>query len=131
MRSTKIIFLALAASLAVILAGCTTFKLSGAQVTAKLPSYTKVGTFDTTVWVNKFLGSSGGATLFNITSDAMDAPIYDAIQREIQKYSADAAVDITVEYQASFVNLLLNWVTANIYAPGEAHITGTLVKYNK
>jgi hypothetical protein len=131
MRSMRISLLALGAVLTIGLAGCTTFKFSGAQVTAQLPSYTKVGTFDFTIWVNKFLGTSGGATLFNITADAMDAPIYDAIQREIHKYSADAAVDITIEYQASFVNLLLNGLTAGIYAPAEAHVTGTIVKYGK
>jgi hypothetical protein len=131
MRSMKIALLALGAALTIFLAGCTTFKLSGAQVTAELPSYTKVGTFDITVWVNKFLGSSGGITLFNITSDATDKPIYDAIQQEIHKYSADAAIDVTIEYKASFVDILLNAVTANIYAPGEAHVTGTIVKYNK
>ncbi|HTP58862.1 MAG TPA: hypothetical protein VMM82_08090 [Spirochaetia bacterium] len=131
MRSTKIALFALGAALIIFLTGCTTFKLSGAQVTAQLPSYTTVGTFDINVWVNKFLGSSGGATLFNITADATDAPIYDAIQREIHKYSADAAVNITIEYQASFVDILLNGLTAGIYAPGEAHVTGTIVKYNK
>jgi uncharacterized membrane protein YjgN (DUF898 family) len=38
---------------------------------------------------------------------------------------------VTIEYQASFVNILLNIVTLNIYAPAEAHVTGTIVKYNK
>jgi hypothetical protein len=38
---------------------------------------------------------------------------------------------VTIEYQASFVNILLNVVTFNIYAPAEAHITGTIVKYSK
>ena len=115
----------------VLLAGCTSFKLSGAQMTAQLPSYTSVGTFDIDVWVNKFLGNSGGTNLFNITADATDAPIFDAIQREIKKYSGDAAVNITIDYQASFVNILLNAVTGGIYAPAEAHITGTIVRSSR
>lgn len=131
MRSKIGIFSFLIAVLGLALVGCTTFKFSGAQVTSRLPAYTKVGTFDVTIWVNKFLGSSGGATLFNVTADAMDAPIYDAIQREIQKHSADAAVDITIDYKASFVNLLLNGLTSGIYAPATAHVTGTLVKYSE
>ncbi len=131
MKSRRGIVLALVVALTVALVGCTTFKFSGAQVTAKLPSYTKVGTFDVTIWVNKFLGTSGGATLFNVTADAMDTPIYDAIQREIQRYSADAAVDVTIDYKASFVNILLNGLTSGIYAPATAHITGTLVKYSR
>lgn len=131
MRSRTALMVVLVVLLGVLLAGCTTFKFSGAQVTPQLPSYTSVGTFDINVWVNKFIGNSGGATLFNITADAMDAPIFDAIQREIKKFAGDAAVNVTIEYQASFVNILLNIVTLNIYAPAEAHITGTIVKYNK
>jgi hypothetical protein len=118
--------------LAVIaLSSCTTFQLSGTQVTKQIPSYTSVGTFDITIPVNEFLGSSGGANLFNVTADAMDTVIYDAIQREIQKYTGDAAVNVTVTYQASFVDILLNVITFNIYAPAHAHITGTIVKYSK
>ena len=45
------------------------------------------------------------------------------------KYTADAAVNVTVEYRASFVNLLLNGLTFGIWAPARAHVTGTIVKY--
>ena len=133
MKSKALIFaLALVVALGAVLSGCTTFKFSGAQVTAEFPAYTSVGTFEVTIWVNKFLGlAPGGATLFNVTADAMDAPIYDAIQREIHKYSGDAAVNVTIEYRASFVDILLTGLTAGIYAPTEARITGTIVKYSK
>lgn len=127
----KPIRVGLFAVLVVLLASCTTFKISGVQVTAELPAYTEVGAFDIDVWVDKFLGSSGGATFLNVTADAMDAPIYDAIQREMRKYSADAAIDVTIEYEASFVNILLNAITGGIYAPAEAHVTGVLVKYSR
>jgi hypothetical protein len=122
---------ALVMAVIVLLAGCTTFKLSGVQVTKQLPSYTSVGTFDVTIWVNEFLGASGGANIFNLTADAMDQAIYDAIQREIQKYSGDAAVNVNIEYRASFIDVLLNGVTGALWAPAEANITGTVVKYNK
>jgi predicted RNA binding protein with dsRBD fold (UPF0201 family) len=79
--------------------------------------------------VNEFLGSSGGANLVNVTATNMDNEIYDAIRREIQKYSGDAAVNVTVEYQASFVDLLLNGVTFGLYAPAHAKISGVIVKY--
>ncbi len=131
MNPRKLLVFVLLGALAFAIVGCTTFKFSGAQITTQLPAYTSVGTFDITVWVNEFLGSSGGANLLNITADAMDAPIYDAIQREIHKYSGDAAVNVTIEYNASFVDILLNGITGGIYAPAEAHITGTVVKYSK
>jgi len=109
---------------------CTTFKFEGAQVTRDIQSYNSVGTFDITVKVHEFLGSSGGANLFNVTSDAMNTVIYDAIQREIQKYTGDAAVNISIEYQASFIDLLLNGITYGIYAPATARVKGTIIKYN-
>jgi hypothetical protein len=115
----------------VVLSSCTSFELSGAQVTKQIPSYTSVGTFDITVPVHEFLGGSAGINLFNVTADAMDTEIYDAIQREIQKFTGDAAVNVTVTYRATFVDILLNAITLNIYAPAHAQITGTIVKYSK
>ena len=123
-----ILFLAV---LAVLLAGCTTFQVTGVHVAKMLPAFSKVGDFDINVWVNEFLGSSGGANILNVTSDAMDAAIYDAIQREIQKFSGDAAVNVKIVYGADLVQMLLNGVTAGIWAPANAHVTGTIVKYNK
>lgn len=114
-----------------IVASCTTFKLEGTQVTREIPSYQTVGTFDIKLKVHEILGTSGGTNLFNITADSMDTKIYDAIQREIQKSSGDAAVNVSIEYKASFIDLLLNGITWNIYAPATAQIKGTVVRYNK
>lgn len=111
------------------MASCTTFKFEGAQITKELPSYTNVGTFEITVKVSEFLGSSGGANLLNVTSDAMNTKIFDAIQREIQKASADAAINVSIEYKASFIDMILNSMTFSLYAPATAVVKGTLVKY--
>ncbi len=116
---------------ALFVSSCTTFKFEGAQVTREIPSYNAVGNFDINVKVNEFLGASGGANLLNVTADNMNTAIYDAIQREIQKFTGDAAVNISIEYQAGFVDLLLNGITWGLYAPATAHIKGTIVKYNK
>lgn len=110
-------------------ASCTTFQLSGIQMNEEMPSYQAVGEFETSVMVNEFLGSSGGANLVNATATNMDNPIYDAVRREINKYSGDAAVNVTVKYEASFVDLLLNGITFGLYAPAHAKIEGTVVKY--
>ncbi|MDC7224174.1 MAG: hypothetical protein PQJ60_10570 [Spirochaetales bacterium] len=115
---------------AVLLASCTTFQLSGAQITREIPSYDTVGEFDISVNCNEFLGSPGGANFLNVSSDAMDTVIYDAIQREIQKYTGDAAVNVVIRYEASLINLLMNGITFGLYAPATAHITGVIVKYN-
>ncbi len=128
----KRIGLLIVAALAVAFAAsCTTFKLEGAQVTREIPAYNTVGTFSTSVHVSEFLGAPGGANLLNVTATAMDTAIYDAIQREIQKYSGDAAVNITIEYKASVIDYLLNAVTFSLYAPATAEISGTIVKYTK
>ena len=116
--------------LAVVLSSCTTFKLSGAQVTREIPAYDTVGTFDITVKVNEFLGSPGGANFLNVTADAMDTEIYDAIQREIQKYTGDAAVNVVIEYKAEFIDMLFAGFTGGLYAPATAHISGVIVKYD-
>ena len=126
----KRIALVLFIVLVVVLSSCTTFKLSGTQVTKEIPAYDAVGTFDITVKVNEFLGSPGGANLGNISADAMDTKIYDAIQREIQKFTGDAAVNVVVEYRAEFIDILVPLITFGIYSPARAHITGTIVKYD-
>jgi predicted small secreted protein len=125
---TKVIMLLVIA--AVAFTSCTTFQLSGAQVTREIPSYDTVGEFEIAVKVNEFLGNSGGSNFLNATSDAMDTEIYDAIQREIQKYTGDAAVNVEIRYEASFIDLLLNGLTFSLYAPATAHISGVIVKYN-
>ena len=127
MRKTVLIIGSLL--LVLFVASCTTFQLSGIQMNEDMPSYQSVGHFETTVMVNEFLGSSGGANIVNASATAMDNPIYDAVRREINKYSGDAAVNVTVKYQATFVDLLLNGITSGIYAPAHAKIEGTVVKY--
>jgi hypothetical protein len=112
-----------------ILASCTTFKASGLSYDLKAPKTTSLGDFKVEVWVNEFLGSSGGANLFNITADATEGPVKDAIQKEIKDRNGDAAINVTIEHQASFVDILLNVVTSSIYAPGMVIVTGTIVKY--
>jgi predicted small secreted protein len=129
MRKTAKLFVLLAI-VAVALSSCTTFQLSGAQVAKESPAYEKVGEFDTTVKVVEWLGASGGSNLFNVTADAMDSAIYDAIQSEIGKYSGDAAVNVDIRYEATFIDILLNQLTGTIYAPATAYISGDVVKYN-
>jgi hypothetical protein len=117
-----------AALLALSITSCSTFKASGLAVNAKGAQYTSLGEFQTEVWVNSFLGASAGSKLFNLTADATEGPIADAIQKEISAKGGTAAVNITIQHKASFVNLLLNWITGDIYAPGTVIISGTVIK---
>ena len=108
---------------------CTTFRLSGIQLTKEIPSYQTVGQFEIKVPVMEFLGRSGGSNFLNVTATAMDTKIYDAIQREVQKMTGDAAVNVTVRYKVSFVGAIINALTFTILAPAVAEVSGSIVKY--
>ena len=79
---------------------------------------------------SRLLGASGGANIANFSATAMDDKIYDAIQREINKYTGDAAVNVTVEYKITLVHAVINSVTGSILAPAVAEVSGVIVKYN-
>ena len=112
-----------------LIVACTTFQVSGVQMNKETPSYQAVGEFERTIMVHELLGSSGGVNLANITATAMDERIFDAIRREIEKFAGDAAVNVTIVYEATFIDILLNGLTAGIYAPAHATISGIIVKF--
>ncbi|MBN1685306.1 MAG: hypothetical protein JW852_01565 [Spirochaetales bacterium] len=126
----KIAYALVAVLLIVFVMSCTTFKLSGIQVTKEIQSYQRVGEFKIEVPVMELLGASGGANIGNFTATAMDEKIYDAIQREISKYTGDAAVNVTVEYRFTLINAVLNSLTGSILAPAVAEVSGVIVKYS-
>jgi len=113
----------------VLVVSCTTFQVSGVQMNQETPSYQAVGQFEKKIVINEFLGNSGGINLLNVTATNMDEKIFDAIRREIEMFSGDAAVNVTIKYEATFIDLLLNVLTASIYAPAHATISGTIVKF--
>jgi hypothetical protein len=112
-----------------LLASCTTFKMSGTSMNMDTPPFHNVGELDIVVNVHEFLGNSGGANLFNLSATNMDDKLFDAIEREVKKAGGDAVLNLDVEYKASFLNILLNALTFNLYAPAEAHVTGNIIKY--
>lgn len=125
-KATKVIGVLLAVFL---VASCTTFRVEGAQFNKTTPKYTVVGDFSITVKVIEWLGSSGGSNLGNLTAENMAAPIQEAIQKEIANKSGDAAINVSIEYKASTLDVILNGVTGSIFAPATALIKGTVVKY--
>ena len=60
----------------------------------------------------------------------MNDSIRDVIQQEIENRSGDAAINVKVVYESTFLDILANAVTFGIYAPTTAIITGTVVSYN-
>jgi len=107
---------------------CTSLLVSGLEVAQQASSGSTIGNFEIDVNTNKFLGYSAGGNLFNVTSDATDPRIIDAIKAEVTKLGGSRAIDVKIEYKATFINILLNAITWCIYAPSTAHVTGTVIK---
>jgi len=107
---------------------CTSFQISGLEVAQGASSGNTLGDFDINVNVTKFLGYSSGPNLANITSDATDPSVIDAIKAEVARLGGTKAINVKIEYKATFIQILLNAITWGIYAPATAHITGTVVR---
>ena len=108
--------------------GCVTFKASGLAYVHPGQNFITVGEFSTEVWVDEFLGSSGGSKLGNITSDATEGPVKDAIETAIKAKGGTGAINITIVHQATILNILLNVLTGSLYAPSMVLISGTVIK---
>jgi hypothetical protein len=111
-------------------ASCTTFQASGLQMglDSTKDGIVVLGDFTTKTTVNKFLGSSGGTTLFNLSSSITDEAVASAVQREILKKGGTAAINIEIKYGSNPIQWILNAITFNIWAPATATISGTVIK---
>lgn len=115
--------------LALMLASsCTTFTASNLQVGERKTSYQILGDFSKKIWVTKFLGISGGPTLFNISAGRSAGVIEKAVMKEIEARGGTAAINIKIKWGSNPVQWFLNWLTLSIYAPTTATITGTVIK---
>jgi hypothetical protein len=126
MKSKFLILLAVCLSIGFV--GCTTFVSNGMQMGFATNETENLGDFQTKVYVNKFLGASGGANLFNLSSNATSGPIRDAIEKEIKKKGGTAAINISIKYGSNPLQWFLNYLTGNIWAPSTVTISGTVIK---
>lgn len=106
---------------------CTTASFQGMQMTRETPSFNVVGEFERTLSQHGIIGGWSGGSLIKLSDN--DERIFSIISDEIQKKGGDAAIDVTIEYGAGFLNLLLNAITLSIYNPGKIVIKGTIIKY--
>jgi hypothetical protein len=132
--ANKRFWLAILAGLTVlglVLTGCTTFQASGLQMGLVIngQKYEKVRDFSEKEWTNKFLGwGSNGGTLFNLSSDATDPQVREAVEKNVKKYGGDGAVDVKIKYGSNPIQWILTAITAGIWMPGTVTVTGTVVK---
>jgi hypothetical protein len=113
------------------LVGCTTFQASGLQMGIMIngQKYEKLGDFSEKEWTNKFLGwGVNGGTLFNLSSDATDPQVREAVEKNIKKLGGDAAIDVQIKYGSNPIQWILTAFTAAIWMPGTVTVTGTVVK---
>ena len=125
----KKIFLLLIIGLTLTFTSCMSFKATDLAVLRQDSSMKMLGHFQTTVVVNEFLGSSGGANLFNCTADVMNEKINDIVWKEINKKGGNGAINIDIEYTATFLDILANSITETIWAPAHLTISGDVILY--
>jgi len=128
MKNKFLIVLAVCVSIGFV--GCTTFQADGIQMGLATNGTENLGTFTTKVYINKFLGTSGGTNFLNISSNATTGPIRSAIEKEIQKKGGTAAINISIKYGSNPLQWWLNGLTVNIWAPSTVTISGTIIKQN-
>jgi hypothetical protein len=132
--ANKRVWLVILAGLLVLgfgLTGCTTFQASGLQMGLVINGqrYEKVGDFSEKEWTNKFLGwGSNGGTLFNLSSDATDPQVREAIEKNIKKLGGDGVIDVKIKYGSNPIQWILTGITVGIWMPGTVTVTGTVVK---
>ncbi|MDR2468836.1 MAG: hypothetical protein LBD22_07750 [Spirochaetaceae bacterium] len=111
--------------------GCTTFHATGLQMGLVINGqrYEKVGDFSEKEWTNKFLGwGFNGGTLFNLSSEATDPRVRDAIEKNIKKLGGDAAIDIKIRYGSNPIQWIFTAFTFGLWLPGTVTVNGTVVK---
>ncbi len=114
--------------LVLVLAGCTSFKAEGLAFMPMPDDMQVVGSFEDTVWVNKFLGVSGGPNLFNISSNATKSALTNVVWENIRKFGGTGAINVNITYGSHVGHWFLNNLTMNIYAPAKITVSGTVVK---
>jgi len=113
--------------IALAFTSCTTFRATG--LSYGYFDGQVVGHFEKSVVVYKFLGEPGGVTFLDIGQDAVDDAVNEAIRNELAKLGADAAVDVTIEEEASFINMLIGSATSGVLAPATIRVSGTAIKF--
>jgi hypothetical protein len=126
-----LVFGVVAVLMALVLTRCTTFQVSGLQMGLVIngQGYEKVGKFSEKKWTNKFLGwGVNGGTLFNLSSDAADPKVREAVGKHVQRLGGDGVVDVEIKYGSNPLQWIITALTGAIWMPGTVTVTGTVVK---
>ena len=83
--------------------------------------------FSERVWINKFLGSSAGATFANVSQVNYDFLAADICRKAAIRYGGIGVEDVSIIHEASAGCILLNALTLGIYAPSEVVVSGYVI----
>ena len=125
----KKIFILLVLGLSLSITSCMSFKASDLAIIQQDQSMKMLGHFKKTVLVHEFLGASGGANLINISADVMNEKITDIVWKEINKRDGNGAINIEIEYSATFLDILANGLTESIWAPAHLTVSGDVILF--
>ena len=87
-----------------------------------------LGTFSKSKTVHEFLGTPGGANLFNISAATMSDKVSGIIWKEILEKGGNGARNITISYSAGPLAYLANTITFGIWAPAKLKISGEVIR---
>lgn len=130
MKKIRIILLSIFIGVLVSMSSCTTFKAENLAVLSPEVDVKILGHFERTVLVSEFLGVSAGANIFNITADAMSDKVNEIVWQEILKRNGNGAINVQIEYSASFLDQIGNYCTGSIWAPAHLKVSGDVIRTN-
>jgi hypothetical protein len=130
MKNKQFLFIGMGITLYLIISSCVSFQASGLQMglDQSTSKYEVLGDFHDRVWVNKFIGTSGGTTFLNLSSQATDPAVRNTIEKHIRKMGGDAAINIRIRYGNGPLTYILNVITGTLWAPSTVTVEGTVVK---
>ena len=115
-----------------VFTSCRTFSTEGLSqgINPGGGSYEILADFTEREWVNKFIGSSGGTNMFNITSRATEGVINRVIQKNLREHGGTGVINLEISYGSNPVQWFLNTLTFKLWAPSTVTVRGTVIKQN-
>lgn len=128
MKSSRKCLVLLGMLFAIVFTSCTTFRAEGLAFSPMTDNVEVLGTFSKSKTVHEFLGTPGGANLFNISAATMSDKVSGIIWKEILEKGGNGARNITISYSAGPLAYLANTITFGIWAPAKLKISGEVIR---
>lgn len=121
----KRILIAFCVLAVLVLASCTSAKMSNLAYGIQGE---ELGDFTVTVKSFELIGGAAGPHLVGMEEWKGQALVETAIKEQMEKFGGTGVINLKIQRTATFIDILLNSVTENIYAPETIVISGTVIK---